>query len=163
MNTLSHPPSILEHQGLWASLAWQAQDFCDNSELQCAWSVDIAPNLLAPDDPLATAVVSIFDEMLSNVARHSLASRVEIRISAHASDITLVVKDNGKGAPPSAFDSFSAHGVKGMREHAGQFGGWLYIDSQMGQGTTVILTMPMYRSTIPGAGGIKSWSAVAPD
>ena len=56
-----------------------------------------------------------------------------------------MVKDNGRGAPPSAFDSTDAYGVMGMRERAGHFKGWLHIDSQLGQGTTVILTMPPYR------------------
>lgn len=138
-------PSILDHQGLWAALEWQAQEFADSSELHCAWSLDIAPDLPDPEGPLATSVFRIFQELLSNVARHAQASQVEIRISATASDITLVVKDNGRGAPPSAFDSPDAYGVMGMRERAGHFKGWLHIDSQMGQGTTVILTMPVYR------------------
>jgi len=138
-------PSILDHQGLWATLEWQAQEFSDSSELRCGWSMNIAPGLKDPEGPLATAVFRIFQELLSNVARHAQASQVEIRISATPSDITLVVKDNGKGAPPSAFDSNSAYGVMGMRERAGHFGGWLHIDSKIGVGTTVILTMPPYR------------------
>jgi len=85
------------------------------------------------------------------VARHAQASEVHIRISAHASDITVVVKDNGKGAPPSAFDNSDAYGVMGMRERAGHFGGWLHIDSQMGLGTQVILTMPMYQRALATA------------
>ena len=142
-------PSILDHQGLWATLEWQAQDFADSGELRCLWSMDIAPNLTAPDGPLATAVFRIFQELLSNVARHANATQVEIRISATASDITLLVKDNGRGAPPSAFDSTDAYGVMGMRERAGHFGGWLHIDSQLGSGTTVILTMPLYQQGQP--------------
>lgn len=138
-------PSILDHQGLWAALEWQAQEFADSSELRCVWSMDIAPDLSEPDSPLASSVFRIFQELLSNVARHAQATQVEIRISATPSDITLVVKDNGRGAPPSAFDSTDAYGVMGMRERAGHFKGWLHIDSQLGQGTTVILTMPLYR------------------
>ena len=52
-------PSILDHQGLWAALEWQAQDFTDSSELCCVWSMDIAPRLKAPDGPMATAVFRI--------------------------------------------------------------------------------------------------------
>lgn len=143
--TAASPPSVPNHQGLWAALAWQAQDFIDTSDMKCHCALSIAPGLQAPDGPLATAVVRIFQELLSNVARHAQASEVHIRISAHASDITLLVKDNGKGAPPSAFDSSDAYGVMGMRERVGHFGGWLHIDSQMGLGTQVILTMPMYQ------------------
>jgi PAS domain S-box-containing protein len=139
-------PSVLDHQGLWAALEWQAQEFIDSSDLKCHWSMDITPGLKAPEGPMATAVFRIFQELLSNVARHAHASEVHIRISAHASDITVVVQDNGKGAPPSAFESSDAYGVMGMRERAGHFGGWLHIDSQMGLGTKVILTIPMYQS-----------------
>ncbi|RZI82582.1 MAG: PAS domain S-box protein [Rubrivivax sp.] len=138
-------PSLLDHQGLWATLEWQAQDFMDSSELSCRWAMDIAPGLSAPEGPLATAVFRIFQEMLSNVARHAQATQVDIRISATPSDLTLRVKDNGRGAPPSAFSSPDAYGVLGMRERAGHFGGWLHIDSQLDRGTQLILSMPLYR------------------
>lgn len=136
-------PSILDHQGLWATLEWQAQDFIDSSELRCQWSMDVAPGLPAPQGNFATAVFRIFQEMLSNVARHAQASEVHIRVRATHSDLTLLVKDNGKGAPSSAFERHDAYGVMGMRERAGHHGGWLQIDSQPGGGTQIILSMPM--------------------
>ncbi len=138
-------PSILDLQGLWVALEILARDFALSSQMACQWSVDIVPGLKAPEGPLANAVFRIFQELLDNAARHARASEVEIRISATPSDITLVVKDNGRGAPPSVFDSRDAYGVMAMRERAGQFGGWLHIDSQLGTGTTVILTMPLYQ------------------
>jgi len=138
-------PSILDHQGLWPTLEWQAQDFMDSSELRCRWTMDIAPGLSEPEGPMATAVFRIFQEMLSNVVRHANATEVEIRLCAMPSDLTLRVKDNGRGAPPSVFNSPNAYGVMGMRERAGHFGGWLHIDSQMGRGTQVILSMPLYQ------------------
>ena len=138
-------PSILDHQGLWPTLEWQAQDFKDSSEMRCHWSMEIAPGLSAPEGPLATAVFRIFQEMLSNVARHAQATEVEIRICAMPSDLTVRVKDNGRGAPPSVFNSPTAYGVMGMRERAGHFGGWLHIDSQLDKGTQLILSMPLYQ------------------
>ncbi|HRH18361.1 MAG TPA: hypothetical protein PLS22_12995, partial [Aquabacterium sp.] len=71
------------------------------------------------------------------------ASEVHIRVRATHSDLTLLVKDNGKGAPSSAFERHDAYGVMGMRERAGHHGGWLQIDSQPGGGTQIILSMPM--------------------
>ena len=137
-------PSILDHQGLWAALEWQAQEFMDSSELACTWSIDIAPHLPAPEGPMVNAVFRIFQEMLSNVARHAHAQHVDIRVRAEDSDITILVKDDGRGAPPSAFDAPDAYGVMGMRERAGHFGGWLDIHSQVGSGTMLILTMPLH-------------------
>lgn len=139
-------PSILDHQGLWATLEWQVQDFIDGSELACEGSIDITPGLPAPEGAHATAIFRIFQEMLSNVARHAQASEVLIRVRATPGDLTLLVKDNGKGAPPSAFERPDAYGVMGMRERAGHHGGWLQIDSQPGQGTQVILSMPLEHS-----------------
>lgn len=130
--------------GWAAGLAAQAQAFIHSHGLSGHCVMDIPPGLQVPEGPLSTAVSRILQELLSNVASHSQASEVNVRISAHASDITVVVKDNGKGAPPSAFDRSDAHGVQGMRERAGQLGGWLHIDSQMGLGTQVILTLPLY-------------------
>lgn len=141
-------PSILDHQGLWATLEWQVQDFIDSSELACEWSIDIEPDLPAPEGPHATAIFRIFQEMLSNVARHAQATEVTIRVRATQGDLTLLVKDNGKGAPPSAFERADAYGVMGMRERAGHHGGWLQITSEPGQGTQVILSMPLERQRL---------------
>jgi signal transduction histidine kinase len=55
----------------------------------------------------------------------------------------LSVRDDGVGAPPQALDDPRSHGVLGMRERAGHFGGKLSIDSAPGQGTRVRLVMPL--------------------
>ena len=136
-------PTIVDEMGLWATLELQAKAFTDTGPAQCEWSMDIAPALSAPEGPMATAIYRIFQEMLSNVSRHAQATKVQLRIRATPSDITLLVKDNGRGAPPSVFDRHDAHGIAGMRERAGHFGGWLQIDSQPGQGTQLILSMPL--------------------
>lgn len=141
-------PSILDHQGLWATLEWQVQDFIDSSELRCLWSIDIDPGLPSPEGDHATAIFRIFQEMLSNVARHAQSSEVTIRVRATPGDLTLLVKDNGRGAPPSAFERPDAYGVMGMRERAGHHGGWLQISSEPGQGTQVILSMPLHHAVI---------------
>lgn len=130
--------------GLWSMLAMQLQAFMDHSGgLVCHWSMDIMPGLPAPRGVFASAVAHIFHEMLSNVARHAQASDVNIRVRATLSDITLLVKDNGRGAPPSTFERHDAYGIMSMRERAIAHGGWLQIDSHPGSGTQLILSMPM--------------------
>ena len=134
---------MLAQQGLWAALSWQAQDFADGSGLCCTTSIDIDPALPAPQGVHADAICGIFQEMLTNVARHAQASDVLIRVRARPGDLTLLVKDNGRGAPPSVFERPDAHGVFGMRARAGAHGGWLQISSAPGQGTQLILSMPL--------------------
>jgi signal transduction histidine kinase len=128
---------------LWAALEWQAQEFADASELACDSAISIAAGTPVPDGPLAIAVFRIFQEMLSNVARHAHADAVSIRIVAVDATLSVEVADNGRGAPASAFDSPKAYGVMGMRERAGHFGGNITISSVPDGGTRVHLLMPL--------------------
>ena len=139
-------PSILDHQGLWAALEWQAQEFLDSAELERELRLNVAAGVAPPEGGLAIAVFRIFQEMLSNVVRHAQARRVEIRVVVDDPPdpvLYLDVRDDGIGAPPAALDDPRSYGVLGMRERAAHFGGRLAIDSAPGQGTRVRLVMPL--------------------
>ena len=141
-------PSILDHQGLWAALEWQAQEFqsAGSDERTVDFKMHIAAAVPAPEGGLAIAVFRIFQEVLSNIARHAQARQVAIRIDVDAPPgpvLYLQVRDDGVGAPPEALNDARSYGVLGMRERAAHFGGRLGIDSRPGQGTTVRLVMPL--------------------
>ena len=127
-------PSILDHQGLWAALDWQAHEFVQSAELQLVWHVDVA-QAEPLDEQAAIGIFRIFQEMLSNVGRHAHASQLDITIVANARCISVEVKDNGCGADPSAFEATDAYGVMGMRERARHLGGSIAIASQKGLGS----------------------------
>ena len=135
-------PSILDHQGLWAALEWQAHDFARSAELALDWNMQGAEGADVPE-PLAMAVFRIFQEMLSNVARHARATGIVVRILATTSELSLLVRDNGCGATSDAFDAPTAYGVMGMRERARQHGGPLAIASQPGLGSVFHLRVPL--------------------
>jgi PAS domain S-box-containing protein len=137
-------PSILDHQGLWAALEWQAQEFVQSAELELDWqlAVDEALNgALDVPEPLAMAVFRIFQEMLSNVGRHARAHRLQVHIAVQRGLLTLAVQDDGQGAHPQAFEAADAYGVMGMRERAGHFGGHIDITSAPGAGTRMCLSV----------------------
>lgn len=136
-------PSILDHQGLWAALEWQAREFGDTAEIACDIRMSISPSASEPSGALASAVFRVFQEMLSNVARHAMASRVAILVEARDGGLSIEVIDNGRGAAAQAFNSAKAYGVMGMRERAGHFSGELTIESAPGQGTAVRLKVPL--------------------
>jgi PAS domain S-box-containing protein len=127
-------PSILDHQGLWAALDWQAHEFVQSAELALDWRMDVAEAAPLPE-PSAIAIFRIFQEMLSNVGRHAAASEVAIRIRADAAGISIAVQDNGRGAEAAAFEAADAYGVMGMRERARHLGGSLEINSEVGRGS----------------------------
>lgn len=137
-------PSILDHQGLWAALEWQAQEFVASAELALDWQLALDDSLQAHADvpePLAMAVFRIFQEMLSNVGRHASAQRLQVHIGLQRGMLTLVVQDDGQGAPPQAFEAADAYGIMGMRERAGHFGGRIDITSALGAGTRMCLSV----------------------
>jgi len=146
-------PSILDHQGLWAALEWQTQEFAGSaSELELDLRVNVAAGVIPPDGDRAIAVFRIFQEMLSNVARHAQARRVEIRIAVDDPPEPLLyieVRDDGVGAAPEALNAPRSYGVMGMRERAAQFGGRLAIDTAPGVGTVVRLRMPLPQERSP--------------
>ena len=142
-------PSILDHQGLWAALEWQAQEFTDGRDIEADIQFHVSADVQAPTDPQgerwAIAVFRIFQEMLSNVARHANAKNVRIRLYVDGPPLPVLhldVRDDGVGAERSAIEHRRSYGVMGMRERAGHFGGTLTIDSVPNHGTVVRLAMP---------------------
>jgi PAS domain S-box-containing protein len=135
-------PSILDHQGLWAALDWQAHEFVQSAELDLDWTMDVEEASPLPEAS-AIAIFRIFQEMLSNVGRHAQASQVAVAIRADARQISISVKDNGRGAAPAAFDAADAYGVMGMRERARHLGGSLEITSQIGLGSLFHLRLQL--------------------
>ncbi|HEY1182028.1 MAG TPA: PAS domain S-box protein [Rhodocyclaceae bacterium] len=139
-------PSILDHQGLWAALAWQAEEIIKSAELQSDVQMLIGAGTGTPERSQATAIFRIFQEILSNVARHSQAQHIHIRVHVDpppAPMLYIEVRDNGVGATREELNSPQSYGVAGMRERAAHFGGKLTIDGLPGQGTSVKLVMPL--------------------
>ncbi|MFZ2988343.1 sensor histidine kinase, partial [Ideonella sp.] len=139
-------PSILDHQGLWAALEWQAQEFIESSELDAKLQVHVAAGVQPPQGGLAIAVFRIFQEMLSNVARHAQARHVRMQITVDDPPdpvLYIEVSDDGVGTTVQALTDPHSWGVIGMRERAGQFGGRVQIDSAPGAGTRVRLQLPL--------------------
>ncbi len=135
-------PSILDHQGLWGALEWQAQEFVQSAEQELKWCMEVNEQRVLPE-PMAMAVFRIFQEMLSNVGRHAQAHTVDVDIVERQGWLHLSVEDDGSGALPQAFESPQAYGIMGMRERARHFGGVIDIDSQPGRGTRMRLSMPL--------------------
>jgi two-component system, NarL family, sensor histidine kinase UhpB len=84
-------------------------------------------------------------EALTNVAKHSRATAVEIDLSDREGVLTLEVSDNGQGLSPASLQKAQSFGLLGLKERASKVGGWLDVSSS-GPGTSVILSIPLANS-----------------
>jgi len=136
-------PGMLDDLGLAATVEWAAEEFESRTGTKCL--LDLATEQFSVDSETATAVFRIFQETLTNVARHASASEVKIRLAEENGDLTLEVHDNGRGIREDELANANSLGVLGMRERALLLGGTLTIRGEPGQGTTVRIRIPEVR------------------
>jgi PAS domain S-box-containing protein len=134
-------PGILDDLGLPAAIEWQAKDFQKRSGVSCV--LDVTEEDLDLSREQATAVFRIFQEILTNVARHSKAKKLWVHLDLQDGMVVLEVEDNGIGIAPATLGQSKALGLLGMRERAAMFGGHVEIAGIPGKGTTVIVRMPL--------------------
>ena len=134
-------PDILDHLGLIAALEWHAKEFEKRHKIRCDFNSNINKIELGKD--ISTAVFRIFQETLTNVARHSYASQVTAKIQLQGDKLILEVEDNGKGISTEQLFNISAIGITGMKERAKFLGGKVFIEGREGKGTKVFLEMPL--------------------
>jgi PAS domain S-box-containing protein len=134
-------PRILDDFGLIAALEWQAQEFTKKTGIPCRFRSSILKLNLKADPSIA--VFRIFQEALTNVARHSQATHVEVSLNKTVQGLTLSIQDNGQGISDREIARSKSLGLLGMRERSLIFGGTFDIKGQKGKGTTVILRLPI--------------------
>jgi signal transduction histidine kinase len=79
----------------------------------------------------------LFKEALTNIAKHARATQVEVRLEERLGQWRFVLRDNGVGFDPTA--ETAGNGLKNLRARAVKMGATLEIESQPGQGTTLVL------------------------
>jgi PAS domain S-box-containing protein len=134
-------PSVLDDLGLVAAMEWQLKDFQKRTGMRCEFFLP-AENI-SLDADLSTGLFRIFQEALTNVARHSDATEVYVRLHSEAGSSTLEVEDNGKGIEEEKILSSRSLGLLGMRERALMFGGRITVTGTPGIGTTVTVEIPL--------------------
>ena len=132
-------PEVLDEIGLAAAIEWQAREFSRRTGIRCV--VDVEAEFADPDKDRSTALFRIFQELLTNVARHANATRVAVRL-ADGEVLRLKVEDNGRGIQEKEFDSPKSLGLLGLRERVLAFGGSIDVKGEEGKGTTVSVSIP---------------------
>ena len=133
-------PGILDQLGLAAALEWQADELASRTGIPIHVREEIGG--LRLERELATTVFRIFQEALTNVARHASATHVDVHLRLERGHLKLDIADDGIGVPEIAPRS-STLGLLGMRERARRCGGDCTIRRREPRGTVVALSVPL--------------------
>jgi len=133
-------PGALDNLGLVDAVDWYIRDFEKRSRIRCVYRPQGAPRI---PDRAATAAYRIAQEALTNVARHSGASRVDVSLRVEEGVLHLAVEDDGRGFDPERLDESKGLGVIGMRERASLIGGTLSIGPGAAGGVRIDLRLPL--------------------
>ncbi|MEO6725645.1 MAG: PAS domain S-box protein [Blastocatellia bacterium] len=134
-------PGVLDTLGLCAAIDWHAHGFGQRSGIKCSTHLCREPQKLPVDR--STALFRIFQEILTNTARHSKATQFSVKVVEAGSNLVLTVQDDGIGIAEEQMRSPKSLGLIGMRERVLAFGGSLQIVGSPQRGTTVTVTMPV--------------------
>jgi PAS domain S-box-containing protein len=138
-------PRALDEGGLFFALQTLQKDFSQRHNISCHLDADEEQLIL--DDERSTAIFRIVQESLTNVARHALASEVNIHFERNQSQLKLSIVDNGKGIAENEFHKNQSFGLVGMRERIKALHGTFNVLSGEGQGTQLEITIPLVNTT----------------
>ena len=133
-------PEMLDDMGLIAAVGWQAKEFQKRTGIRCRAKL---PPEVKFDIDISTTMFRIFQEILTNVARHSRATRVDIELQIAPDKVGLEVVDNGVGITDIDMSGKKSLGLLGMHERALLFGGDVNITGTPSHGTRVSVSIPL--------------------
>lgn len=134
-------PVVLDVLGLEEAIEWQAQQFQERTGI--AVHCESARRGFKLDPAQSTAVFRIFQEALTNILRHSHATKVEVTVVEDGGVFVLMVGDNGRGITEGERMGELSIGLLGMRERAHLIGGEIDVSGIVGEGTTITLRLPI--------------------
>jgi signal transduction histidine kinase len=138
-------PSILD-VGLVPALEWHTREFQRRTGIRTFFSSNKEEVNFSHE--IATVTYRVCQESLVNVMKHAQASEARVELFCDENNVTLEVRDNGRGINPGDLEKPSSFGVYGMQERARSLRGWLEVSSSSA-GTTVMLSLPRGDHQIP--------------
>ena len=139
-------PTLLDDLGLYAAMEWHLEEFERRSGIRR--ELVIPENELALSDSLKIGIFRIFQESLTNVARHSEAKNVNVSLLQKDNQLILTIRDNGIGFEQGPMATKKTLGLLGMKERSMMMGGVYNITSARGAGTTVTVIIPLSKKAV---------------
>jgi PAS domain S-box-containing protein len=134
-------PGVVDDLGLVSAIEWHAQQFEHNTGIVCHFESNTEDVDLTREQ--ATTVFRIFQETMTNIQRHALATEVNILLEEEEGKLVLEVRDNGRGITEDEKLGTRSLGLLGMRERAHSMGGTVEISGAAGKGTVLTVRLPI--------------------
>ncbi len=135
-------PQILDVCGLVDAIKWQARDYQNRTGIRC--KLNLAESEVKLNKNLSTSLFRIFQEALTNVARHAKATEIEIALQFEPDDLIMTIQDNGIGIDPEQLHNSDSLGLLGIRERINFWKGRLIINGEPHTGTTLKTYIPLH-------------------
>lgn len=139
-------PEAIERLGLSGAIEWQAHDFQDRTGIPVQIRSELETTR-STDPHAATALFRIFQELLNNVAKHAMASRVEATLGEDKEFLLMQIKDDGIGISKSDLQKTTSFGLLGLKERVFLLHGNVEIQGVPDKGTTVTVRIPLHFCT----------------
>ena len=136
-------PEVLDKEGgLSSAIERVCAEWSKRNELPC--TVHITGDTMQLHSEVEVMFLRTTQELLANVRKHAKATHVTVTLSYISDVVALDIRDDGAGFATEA--STGGFGLRGLRERTQLFGGTVDIDSAPGEGTTVSVTIPAFRT-----------------
>lgn len=134
-------PGLLDDLGLQDAMEWQAKEFQARTGIKC--EIGFRTDALNLEQERATAIFRIYQETLTNVARHSEATKVKVNLKETIDCLKMEVEDNGRGITEEQITNPRSFGLMGMQERVHLLGGIIKIKGVEGKKTVVKVDIPL--------------------
>ncbi len=138
-------PDVLDHLDFVSALEWQLKEFEKRFKINTSMRKEVIEQNF--DDKTRLGLFRIFQEGLTNVARHSNATEVKVDLIINNSIFELRIVDNGIGISQDNLDSLKSIGIIGMRERIILLDGEIDIKNHEAGGVELHLKMPIYKDS----------------
>lgn len=133
-------PPVLDDFGLSCAIRWYVDDFRRRTNLKIDLKIPESVCKFTPE--FETTIYRIIQEGLTNVVKHSKASKVSISLQKKRDFARIIMKDNGTGFDVKSSYSSGGFGLFRLKENAELLGGKFKINSKKGRGTKLDITLP---------------------
>lgn len=142
--SLEMHPGILDDLGLVAAIEWYCKDFEERANIPCNLTLE---ELTEENATVNLAFFRILQEAMTNIIRHSKATKVNVELLNMNNEMIMMISDNGIGVPEVKLNATNAFGIMSMRQRTQQCGGTIEFYNIPGNGFCVEVRIPKVNKT----------------